>query len=75
VLEREGSVNIDLSDCYYIDREGIRWLAAAKAAQQVNFSDRRREDRRERARAAAGADKRASGQRRDRPDRRKRSEF
>jgi sulfate permease, SulP family len=75
VLEREGSVNIDLSDCYYIDREGIRWLAAVKAAQQVNFSDRRREDRRERARAAASADKRASGQRRDRPDRRKRTDF
>ena len=75
VLEGEGSVNIDLSDCYYIDREGIRWLAAAKAAQKVNLSDRRRQDRRELARAAAGTDKRATGKRRARPERRKRSEF
>ena len=75
VLEREGSVTIDLSDCYYIDREGIRWLAAAKAGQKAAFADRRRENRRELARAAAGKDKRATGKRRDRPDRRKRSEF
>jgi SulP family sulfate permease len=75
VLEREGSVTIDLSDCYYIDREGIRWLAAAKAGQKAAFSDRRRENRRELARAAAGKDKGATGKRRDRPDRRKRTEF
>ena len=75
VLEREGSVTIDLSDCYYIDREGIRWLAAAKAGQKAAFADRRREDRRALAKAAAGKDKSATGKRRDRPDRRKRSEF
>ena len=75
VLEREGSVVIDFSDCYYIDREGIRWLAAAKAGQKAAFADRRRENRRELARAAAGKDKHATGKRRDQPDRRKRTEF
>jgi len=80
VVEREGSVVLDFSECYYIDQEGIRWLAAAKAAQKVEFADRRRsEDRRtSERRAVSGAD-RGSGkrraQRRSRPDRRQRSEF
>jgi SulP family sulfate permease len=75
VIEREGSVVLDFSDCYYIDNEGIRWLAAAKAGQKAAFADRRKEDRRAlAARGAAGKDK-AAGPRRDRPDRRKRSEF
>ncbi|MGH8619077.1 MAG: SulP family inorganic anion transporter [Burkholderiales bacterium] len=75
VLEREGSVILDFSECYYIDKEGIRWLAAAKAAQKAAFADRRKaQDRREGGRRAAeGADR--AGQRRGRPDRRKRSEF
>ena len=75
VIESEGSAVIDLSDCYYIDREGIRWLAAAKAAQQVDFTDRRRENRRARARGESGNDKRTSGKRRGKPDRRRRTEF
>src|SRR3954469_4111364 len=32
---------IDFSECYYIDPEGVRWLAAAKAARKVGFVDRR----------------------------------
>jgi SulP family sulfate permease len=44
-FERMGSVVLDFSECYYIDQEGIRWLAAAKAGQKVDFvpqdSDRR----------------------------------
>jgi SulP family sulfate permease len=81
VIEREGGVVLDFSECYYIDQEGIRWLAAAKAAQKVDFADRRRnQDRRvllER-RAPAGENRAAGkrrGQRRSRADRRKRSEF
>src|SRR5688572_8255007 len=45
-LEREGKVTIDFSDCYYIDQEGIRWLAAAKAKQKVAFADRRKSETR-----------------------------
>jgi sulfate permease, SulP family len=75
-VEREGSVVIDFSDCYYIDREGIRWLAAAKAKQQVGFVDRRQnDDRRQLERRAASDLKRASGRRRSRPDRRQKPEF
>lgn len=73
VIERQGSVVLDFSDCYYIDNEGIRWLAAAKAGQKAAFSDRRKSDRR--SRAGATGDKGAAGKRRDRPDRRRRSEF
>jgi SulP family sulfate permease len=76
VIEREGSVILDFSDCYYIDNEGIRWLAAAKAGQKAAFSDRRGSiDRRTLAQRATGNDKRASRKARDKPDRRRRSEF
>jgi SulP family sulfate permease len=80
VIEREGSVVLDFSECYYIDQEGIRWLAAAKAAQKVVLADRRRdEDRRALERRAPADENRGSGkrrgQRRSRPDRRRRSEF
>ena len=77
VIQRKGSVVLDISDCYYIDNEGIRWIAAAKASQKAALADRRRGDRRERAGGgdkSGGADK-AGGKRRDRPDRRRRSEF
>lgn len=75
-IAREGSVIIDFSDCYYIDQEGIRWLAAAKAGQNVDFADRRRsQNRRELERRTMGDKKRASGKRRGKPDRRQRSEF
>jgi hypothetical protein len=75
VIEREGSAVIDFSECYYIDQEGIRWLAAAKAGQKASLADRRRiENRRELERREAADRKRASGRRRKR-DRRQRSEF
>jgi sulfate permease, SulP family len=76
VIEREGNVVLDISECYYIDKEGIRWLAAAKAGQNVAFADRRKsQNRRELARRATAEENRASGQRRGKPDRRQRSEF
>jgi len=80
LIEREGSVVLDFSECYYIDQEGIRWLAAAKAAQKVAFADRRRDlDRRALERRATAEENRGSGkrrgQRRNKPDRRHRSEF
>jgi len=75
-IEREGSVVLDFSDCYYIDQEGIRWLAAAKARQKVDFADRRRkQDRRALERRTTADENGVSGQRRGKPDRRQRSEF
>ena len=66
---RMDNLVIDFSDAYYIDPEGLRWLAAAKAAHKVGFVDRR-----------SGADRRATreqadSERRGKPDRRQRSEF
>jgi SulP family sulfate permease len=76
VIDREGSVTIDFSDCYYIDREGIRWLSAAKARQKFNFIDRRKTfDRRLLERRATSDKKRKAGRRRSELDRRQRSEF
>jgi SulP family sulfate permease len=80
LVEREGSVVLDFSECYYIDQEGIRWLAAAKAAKKVAFADRRRsQDRRSLERRADANEKPAAGkrrsQRRNRPERRRRSAF
>jgi len=75
-IERTGSVVIDLTDCYYIDPEGIRWLATVKQAQNVTLADRRKmQIRRTTERRTGGDAKRASAGRRRRPDRRKRSEF
>jgi SulP family sulfate permease len=77
-VARERALIIDFSDCYYIDQEGIRWLASAKARHKVVFTDRRSgEDRRDGQdrRAASGDRKRATGRRRSRADRRQRSEF
>jgi SulP family sulfate permease len=64
---------IDISECHYIDPEGIRWITTAKA-QSAGFVDRRRgRDRRE---SAHGGNAVADEQRRNRrPDRRRRSEF
>ena len=75
-IERVGSLVLDFSECYYIDQEGIRWLAAAKTEQKVAFADRRKsQNRRELERRKTGDTKRASGKRRGKPDRRQRSEF
>ena len=76
VLEREGDVVLDFSECYYIDREGIRWLAAAKAEQKATLADRRRAPERRQGDRRTSADKRRQkGRRTGRPDRRQRSEF
>src|SRR5688572_20294792 len=40
-LGRVNDLIIDFSECYYIDPEGVRWLAAAKAARKIGFVDRR----------------------------------
>jgi sulfate permease, SulP family len=40
-IARVDNLVIDFSDCYYIDPEGLRWLAAAKAGHNVGFVDRR----------------------------------
>ncbi len=75
-MAREGSVVIDFSECFYIDREGIRWLKAAKGAQHAALEDRRRnDDRRGGERRTSTDSKRLAGRRSDRPDRRKQSEF
>jgi SulP family sulfate permease len=80
-----GSENIviDFSECYYIDPEGIRWLAATKAANKASFVDRRSgQDRRAMERGGEperrNADRRSGDRRsnaRRKPDRRQRSEF
>lgn len=75
-IAREGSVIIDFSECYYIDSEGVRWLAAAKAGHNVTFADRRKDaSRRVGERRTSIEPKRAAGRRRRRQDRRQRNEF
>jgi SulP family sulfate permease len=77
-LARTGDVIIDFSECYYIDEEGIRWLAAAKAGQKAVFVDRRSGEQR-RAVERDGTPSRRSDesrretQRRRKSDRRRRS--
>jgi SulP family sulfate permease len=77
-IARVDDLIIDFSECYYIDPEGVRWLAAAKAARKVGFVDRRRGQER-RAGAAGkqgrGGDKPPTRPRQRKPDRRRRSEF
>ena len=68
-VERIDDLVIDFSDCYYIDPEGLRWLAAAKSSRKVRFVDRRTGvDRRSLVRQGS---QEAGGRR----DRRQRSEF
>ena len=70
-IARTDNLVIDFSDCYYIDPEGLRWLAGAKAAHKVAFVDRRSGlDRR-----AGGRGTERGGPQRSMPDRRQRSEF
>jgi sulfate permease, SulP family len=79
-VARAGDLVIDFSECYYIDPEGIRWLAAAKSGHTVAFVDRRRgEDRRALERPAT-TERRTTENRRERPrrtnrDRRRRPQF
>ncbi len=74
-LARDRSVVIDFSECYYIDAEGIRWLAAAKAAANASFTDRRKTENRRTERRGGGDAGRTSDGRRRRVDRRQRSEL
>lgn len=75
-IEREGSVVIDFSECHYLDREAIRWLAGARKRQKVELVDRRGgQDRRQAERRAANDPRRKAGRRRNRPDRRHRREI
>ena len=75
-IDRGGRLTIDFSDCYYIDQEGIRWLAAAKSRQSVDLADRRKlTDRRRFNRRTEGDRKRLLGRRRRALDRRQRNEF
>jgi SulP family sulfate permease len=82
-IARVDDLIIDFSECYYIDPEGVRWLAAAKAARKVGFVDRRAgQDRRAADDAPAldesdeeRRDRRDRRARRDKRDRRRLSEF
>ena len=40
-LARGENLVIDFSQAYYIDPEGLRWLAAARATGKATFVDRR----------------------------------
>ncbi len=82
-ISRVDDLIIDFSECYYIDPEGVRWLAAAKSARKVGFVDRRGgQDRRGAEDAPAPdetdaerRDRRERRARREKQDRRKLSEF
>jgi SulP family sulfate permease len=77
-IARVDNLIVDFSECYYLDPEGVRWLAAAKAAGKVGFVDRRSEhDRRavERASAPDGVNGENRRARSGKPDRRQLSEF
>jgi len=75
-LERNADVTLDFSDCHYIDREGVRWLADMQRKRGTELVDRRKQqERRERERRKSPDPQRATGRRRGRGDRRRRSEF
>ena len=75
-IARDSSVVIDFAECNYIDPEGIRWLAATKAAKDVAFADRRKNQTRREGERRTGKDaKRATIGRRRKPERRQREEF
>lgn len=79
-IGRVDDLIIDFSECYYIDPEGVRWLAAAKAARKVGFVDRRRvRDRRtldpDATQDRRGGEDPRAGPRRRKRDRRWHSEF
>jgi SulP family sulfate permease len=77
-IARVDNLVIDFSECYYIDPEGVRWLAAAKAGHHVAFVDRRSgQDRRDLERlreTERRREDRRAGYRRGK-DRRQKSEF
>jgi sulfate permease, SulP family len=64
-------VIIDFSECYYIDQEGIRWLAAVKAGQKTAFVDRRTGEQRRAAERDGTPSRRSDETRRETQRRRK----
>lgn len=77
---RMDNLVIDFSECHYIDPEGIRWLAAAKAGREAGLVDRRSVENRREGERNANADRRepgrrGAGRRRGKRDRRRRAEF
>jgi SulP family sulfate permease len=78
-ISRVDDVIVDFSECYYIDQEGIRWLAAVKAGKKAAFVDRRSGPRRTVEPAATtsrrGDENTGKEKRRRKPDRRRRSDF
>jgi SulP family sulfate permease len=73
-IARVDNLILDFSECYYIDQEGIRWLAAAKAGHNVALVDRRSGQGRRAVERPRTTNRRA-GPRRGKPDRRGRSQF
>jgi len=79
-IARHERIVIDISECFYIDPEGLRWIAAAKETRNVGIVDRRRGGDRRNPPPDGRVDRRTSA-RRDAPrrrnagDRRRRSEF
>lgn len=73
-LARVDDLVVDFSECYYIDPEGVRWLASAKTGHKIGFVDRRKGKDRRDSESAAAANQRAA-HRRSKRDRRQRSEF
>lgn len=78
-ITRVDNLVIDFSECNYIDPEGIRWLAAAKARSVYGFVDRRTGRSRREGERAEATERRdrgeRAGRRRGRRDRRRRSDF
>ena len=77
-LARTPDVVIDFSECYYIDPEGIRWLAAMKTRRKAAFVDRRGgADRRdaEGPPTQSRGERRGEGRQRRRQDRRRRTDI
>jgi SulP family sulfate permease len=64
---------IDVSECHYIDPEGIRWLSTAKARNARVLDRRQGRDRREE--SGNGVTGTEDERRNRRPDRRRRAEF
>jgi SulP family sulfate permease len=74
VRARVEEVTIDFSECYYIDQEGIRWLAALREGHGAAFVDRRSgQDRRDLEAAATPGS--TESKRRRKQDRRRRADI
>jgi SulP family sulfate permease len=65
-ISRVENLVIDFSECYYIDPEGVRWLAAAKSGRRIGFVDRRKTGERRDGGRPRALDRRKSSDRRER---------